>query len=173
MDLREHADLAFIPLLQSISVFRTWKIGQKAAPAVHVEPGILAGKKHSPHPCSTWNTVAFAPPQYRLRMVDLCVARKRLMARSPHCRSMRERELCVHAGRVWTCRLINKREPMPMVSLAASNACAFRLQTDNSGSIADLQFRTLPLPPLGDNDVEIAVKGAALNFRDIMVCHMP
>ena len=101
------------------------------------------------------------------RLVDLGAISD--LALVPHLTPLRERELAIRNGRLWTSRLHNLRETTPIAHLTADAPCAFRLTTDNSGAIADLQFRTLPLPELGPHDVEIAVKGAALNFRDIMV----
>jgi len=101
------------------------------------------------------------------RLVDLGAISD--LALVPHLAPLRERELAIRNGRLWTSRLHNLRETIPIAHLTADAPCAFRLTTDNSGAIADLQFRTLPLPELGPLDVEIAVKGAALNFRDIMV----
>eukprot|EP00977_Amphora_coffeiformis_P007314 scaffold1586_cov158-Amphora_coffeaeformis.AAC.3 len=83
--------------------------------------------------------------------------------------TFRERELCVHNGRVWTSRLVNSREAASTVDLSGEDEAAFRLETDNSGVLANLQFRTYRPRKLGPNDVEILVKAAALNFRDIMV----
>ena len=42
-------------------------------------------------------------------------------------------------------------------------------ETDKSGVTADLDFKTMKFPGLGPNEVEVAVKGTALNLRDIMV----
>ena len=101
------------------------------------------------------------------RLVDLGAISD--LALLPKLAALRERELAVHAGRVWTSRLLNLREGATTALLPADDPSAFRLHTDNSGAIADLAFKTTPLPPLGEGDVEIEVKGAALNFRDIMV----
>ena len=46
---------------------------------------------------------------------------------------------------------------------------AYRLTLDNAGQISGLEMKSYELPALGPHDVEIEVKAAALNFRDVMV----
>jgi thioester reductase-like protein len=101
------------------------------------------------------------------RLID--VATKEDLNLVPKLEAMRERELCVHHGRIWTSRLINIRQSMPLASFASDDECCFRLHTDNSGLLADLEFRAEELSPLKPYEVEVMVKAAALNFRDIMV----
>ena len=82
---------------------------------------------------------------------------------------MREREMAIHEGKVFTSRMLNHRERMPLAEMKTADEVPFRLETDNSGVIADLEFKTMKFLELGPNEVEVAVKGTALNFRDIMV----
>ena len=62
-----------------------------------------------------------------------------------------------------------RRQQMPMAPMKTDQEVPFRLETDNSCLIADLEFKTMRFPELGPDEVEVAVKGTALNFRDIMV----
>ena len=80
---------------------------------------------------------------------------------------LRERELAVREGRLWTPRIASIRErymPVPV-----GEDCTYHLALDNAGQIAGLQMKTCDLPPPGAEDAEIDVTAAALNFRDVMV----
>jgi thioester reductase-like protein len=83
--------------------------------------------------------------------------------------SMRERELCIHNGKIFTSRLISAKEFEYKVPLPANTTQAYKLHTNASGVMSELNFRTVELPELKEHEVEISVQGAALNFRDIMV----
>ena len=80
---------------------------------------------------------------------------------------LRERELAIRRNRIWTPRLINRRERSPL--LPSQEETTYRLVLDNPGQIGGLQMKTCHLQPLGPHDVEIEVAAAALNFRDVMV----
>ena len=80
---------------------------------------------------------------------------------------LRERELAVRAGRLWTPRVLSNREEFPPVP--AGEHPPYRLFLENAGQIAGLQMKTYSPPPLGPHHVEIEVAAAALNFRDVMV----
>ena len=81
--------------------------------------------------------------------------------------NLRERELAVREGRLWTPRVISVRERAPLVP--AGEDPSYRLRLDNPGQVSGLQMTTCELPPPGPDDVEIEVAAAALNFRDVMV----
>lgn len=83
--------------------------------------------------------------------------------------NMREREMCIHNGKVWSPRLISRKEFQKMMTMSEKSEQPYKLHTDYSGIISDLQFVTHEPGDLGDNEVEISVEGAAINFRDIMV----
>lgn len=101
------------------------------------------------------------------RLLD--VATKEDLQFAIACEPMRERELCVHNGHLWTSRLINDRQSLPMASLSSEDESAYNLHTDYSGLLADLEFRVQELPVLSPLEIEVSVKASALNFRDIMV----
>ena len=80
---------------------------------------------------------------------------------------LHEREVVVRRQSLWVPRITSIRKRCATVK--ADENPPYRLQMDNPGSIAGLQMKTCPLPPLGSHGVEIAVEAAALNFRDVMV----
>ena len=79
---------------------------------------------------------------------------------------LRDRELAVREGRLWVPRIDSIRDHAPHVS--AGEDPAYRLCLDNPGQIGGLQMKTYEPAPLGPGMVEIDVKAAALNFRDVM-----
>ncbi len=80
---------------------------------------------------------------------------------------VREREIAIRSGRLWAPRLVHIRDRYPVIS--DTGASSYSLNLDNPGQVTGLQFKTRDLPQLGDHDVEIEVKYAGLNFRDVMV----
>ena len=80
---------------------------------------------------------------------------------------LREREIAVRGGRMWVPRIESIRDAAPHVP--PGDDPAYRLCLDNPGQIGGLQMKTYEPPPLGPGMVEIDVKAAALNFRDVMV----
>ena len=80
---------------------------------------------------------------------------------------LRERELAVREGTLWVPRISSIREPVPTVPVGEEPT--YRLCVDNPGQIAGLQMKTYEPAPLAPGMVEIEVKAAALNFRDVMV----
>jgi len=102
-----------------------------------------------------------------LRLVDLHAKEDlRTLASLDGC-DLRERELAVRDGRLWSPRVIGIRDRFPNVP--AGGDATYRLRVDNPGQISGLRMKTCDLPPLGPDDVEIEVAAAALNFRDVMV----
>ena len=81
---------------------------------------------------------------------------------------IREREIAIRDGQLWAPRLVHLRDRYPLIG-NVGEANAYRLSVDNAGQIAGLQMKTYEMPGLRDCDVEIEVRYAALNFRDIMV----
>ena len=82
-------------------------------------------------------------------------------------RDVRERELAIRNGRLWAPRMVSTRERY--LPVRDEEKPPYRLTLDNPGQIAGLEMKTYELPALGPQDVEIEVKAAALNFRDVMV----
>ncbi len=82
-------------------------------------------------------------------------------------RDLRERELAIREQRLWVPRLLGIRERH--VRVPAGTELAYRLTLDNAGQISGLEMKSCELPEPGPHDVEIEVKAAALNFRDVMV----
>ena len=82
--------------------------------------------------------------------------------------NIREREVAIRDGQLWAPRLVHLRDRYPLIG-NVGEANAYRLSVDNAGQIAGLQMKTYEMPGLRDCDVEIEVRYAALNFRDIMV----
>ena len=80
---------------------------------------------------------------------------------------VRERELAIRQGRLWAPRMVSM--PERYVQVSGEDKPAYRLTLDNAGQIAGLEMKTYELPALGSEDVEIEVRAAALNFRDVMV----
>ena len=81
-------------------------------------------------------------------------------------RDLRDREIAVRGGRMWAPRIESIRDAAPHVP--PGDDPAYRLCLDNPGQIGGLQMKTYEPPPLGPGMVEIDVKAAALNFRDVM-----
>ena len=80
---------------------------------------------------------------------------------------VREREIAIRGGQLWAPRLIHLQDMYPLVT--DPSTANYRLMLANPGQLTGLQFKTVDLPELGDHDIEVAVKYAALNFRDVMV----
>ncbi len=80
---------------------------------------------------------------------------------------LREREIAVRDARLWVPRIESIRDHAPHVP--TGDAPTYRLCLDNPGQIGGLQMKTYEPAPLGPSMVEIDVKAAALNFRDVMV----
>ena len=79
---------------------------------------------------------------------------------------LRDREVAVREGRLWVPRIASIRDHSPYVP--AGDNSTYRLCLDNPGQISGLQMKTYEPAPLGPGMVEIDVKAAALNFRDVM-----
>jgi len=78
-----------------------------------------------------------------------------------------EREVAIRDGQLWVPRLIHLRDRYPLVD--DPRDVSYRLTLENPGQVTGLQFKTCELPKLDDHDIEVAVKYAGLNFRDVMV----
>ena len=83
------------------------------------------------------------------------------------CTDLRERELAIRDGRFWTLRLCSTRQKNAYVP--ESDDPTYRLVAREPGQISGVCAITSPLAKLNAEDVEVDVKVAALNFRDIMV----
>ena len=79
---------------------------------------------------------------------------------------LREREVAVREGRLWVPRIRSIRDATP--SVPAGEDSTWRLCLENPGQIGGLRMKTYEPAPLGPGMVEIDVKSAALNFRDVM-----
>lgn len=80
---------------------------------------------------------------------------------------LREQEIAIRGGRLFVPRVVTLPEKYPFI--CARKDVPYRLCIDHPGQISGLQLKTVELPNLGPDDVEIEIKAAALNFRDIMV----
>jgi len=100
------------------------------------------------------------------RLVDLGAASDLKSLRWLDRYDLRERELAIRRGRLWVPRILSIRDHFPDVP--AGEDPAYRLCLDNPGQISGLQMKTCEPAPLGPGMVEIDVKAAALNFRDVM-----
>ena len=100
------------------------------------------------------------------RLVDLGAASDLKALRWLDRYDLRERELAIRRGRLWVPRIISIRDHFPDVP--AGEDPTYRLCLDNPGQISGLQMKTYEPAPLGPGMVEIDVKAAALNFRDVM-----
>ena len=79
---------------------------------------------------------------------------------------LRDREIAVRDSRLWVPRIRSIRDSSPGVP--AGDDATYRLCLDNPGQIGGLQMKTYEPAPFGPGMVEIDVKAAALNFRDVM-----
>ena len=79
---------------------------------------------------------------------------------------LRDREVAVRGGRLWVPRIESIRDHAPCVP--AGDETTYRLCLDNPGQIGGLQMKTYEPAALGPGMVEVDVKAAALNFRDVM-----
>ena len=80
---------------------------------------------------------------------------------------LRERELAIRQRRVWAPRVVGIRHEFPEVP--RDEDPPYRLFLDRPGQVTGLRMKTYEPCELGPNDVEIDVRAAALNFRDVMV----
>jgi len=83
------------------------------------------------------------------------------------CADLRERELAIRDGQLWTSRLCST--PQEYAHVRTSDDPAYRLVVREPGQISGVHAVTRPPARLDAEDVEVDVKIAALNFRDIMV----
>ena len=79
---------------------------------------------------------------------------------------LREREIAIRGGRLWVPRISCIGDHFPAVP--AEEDPAYRLCLDSPGQLSGLQMKTYEPAPLGPGMVEVEVKAAALNFRDVM-----
>ena len=100
------------------------------------------------------------------RLVDLGAASDLETLRWLARYDLREREIAIRGGRLWVPRVQSIRDRFPEVP--AGEDSAYRLCLDNPGQLSGLQMKTCEPAPLGPGMVEIEVKAAALNFRDVM-----
>ena len=100
------------------------------------------------------------------RLVDLGAASDLETLRWLARYDLREREIAIRGGRLWVPRVRSIRDRFPEVP--AGEDSAYRLCLDNPGQLSGLQMKTCEPAPLGPGMVEIEVKAAALNFRDVM-----
>ena len=100
------------------------------------------------------------------RLVDLGDAKDLEALRWLDRYDLRERELAIRSGRLWVPRVLSIRDHFPDVP--AGEDAAYRLCLDNRGQLSGLQMKTNEPAPLEPGMVEIDVKAAALNFRDVM-----
>ena len=80
---------------------------------------------------------------------------------------LRERELAIRQRRVWAPRVVGIRHEAPAVPQGEDPP--YRLFLDRPGQVTGLRMKTYEPPELGPHDVEIDVRAAGLNFRDVMV----
>ena len=80
---------------------------------------------------------------------------------------LRERELAIRQRRVWVPRVVGIRREFPAVPQGEHPP--YRLVLDRPGQVTGLRMKTYEPRELGPHDVEIDVRAAALNFRDVMV----
>ena len=80
---------------------------------------------------------------------------------------VRERELAVSGGRLYTPRLVSR--PGAQATFPASQGDPYRLCVTSPGQVTGLSMLSQPDEPLAPDEVEIDVAAAALNFRDLMV----
>jgi len=100
------------------------------------------------------------------RLVDLGAASDLETLRWLDRYDLREREIAIRGGRLWVPRVQSIRDHFPDVP--AGEDPTYRLCLDNPGQLSGLQIKTYEPAPLGPGMVEIDVKAAALNFRDVM-----
>ena len=100
------------------------------------------------------------------RLVDLGAASDLETLRWLDRYDLREREIAIRGGRLWVPRVKSIRDRFPEVP--AGEDPAYRLCLDNPGQLNGLQMKTCEPAPLGPGMVEVDVRAAALNFRDVM-----
>lgn len=79
-----------------------------------------------------------------------------------------EDEVALRAAGRFVHRLETAEPPASKVVETPAGDGDFRLEAGDGGSIEDLVARPFVPPPPGPGDVEIEVRGAALNFRDVL-----
>ena len=80
---------------------------------------------------------------------------------------VRERELAVRNGQLWAPRIVHLRERYPHIT-GTSNP-PYRLSVEHPGQVNGLIMKTYDLPPVNDKNIQVEVRSAALNFRDVIV----
>ncbi len=162
---------AFIALIRALEAYRTEHAHSRCRVTV-VTRG-AAFDVQDPRGCGLWGAVRSMTVEVGedagidFRLVDLGEDDDlKTLAMLARC-DLREREVAVRGGRLWVPRIESIREHAPHVP--AGDAPTYRLCLDNPGQIGGLQMKTYEPAPLGPGMVEIDVKAAALNFRDIMV----
>lgn len=130
----------------------------------------LAGITQSP----VWGlgrVVAHEYPNLVCRLVDLQETEPGLEARAIlqeiACEDG-ETEVIWRSGARYVPRLQHAGRPSLNIDPAAPNLPHFRLIPSDSGVIDRLAFRETPSEPLGPGEVEIRVRAAGLNFRDVL-----
>ncbi|MEM9455501.1 MAG: amino acid adenylation domain-containing protein [Myxococcota bacterium] len=81
-----------------------------------------------------------------------------------------ERRLAVRRDSLYAARLVARPEAgrTAAPATAAADGRDFRLEIDRPGILGSLTLREFTPPPVGPNEVSIAVEASALNFLDVM-----
>ena len=161
---------AFVALVQALVLSRIENFQSRCRVTV-VTSGAAFGVE-DPRGCGLWGAVRSMAIEVGedagidFRLVDLGAVDDLKMLAWLARNDLRDREVAVREGRLWVPRIESMRDHSPYVP-AADNP-TYRLCLDNPGQISGLQMKTYEPAPLGPGMVEIDVKAAALNFRDVM-----
>ncbi len=162
---------ALVALVRALVLYRTEHAHSRCCFTV-VTRG-AAFDVQDPRGCGLWGAVRSMAVEVGedagidFRLVDLGDdADLKTLATLARC-DLREREIAVRGARLWVPRIESIRDHAPHVP--TGDAPTYRLCLDNPGQIGGLQMKTYEPAPLGPGMVEIDVRAAALNFRDVMV----
>ena len=161
---------AFVALVRALVSYRTEHAHSRCRVTV-VTRG-AAFDVQDPRGCGLWGAVRSMAIEVGedagidFRLVDLGADDDlKTLASLARC-DLRDREIAVREGRLWVPRMESIRDHAPYVP--AGDETTYRLCLDNPGQIGGLQMKTYEPAALGPGMVEIDVKAAALNFRDVM-----
>ncbi len=162
---------ALVALVRALVSYRTEHAHSRCRVTVVTQGA--AFDVHDPRGCGLWGAVRSMAIEVGedagidFRQVDLGADDDlKTLASLARC-DLRDREIAVREGRLWVPRIESIRDHAPCVP--AGDETTYRLCLDNPGQIGGLQMKTYEPAALGPGMVEIDVKAAALNFRDVMV----
>ena len=161
---------AFVALIRGLVLYRIESANSRCRVTVVTRGAVF--DVEDPRGCGLWGAVRSMAVEVGdeagidFRLVDVGAAGDLEMLKWLARNDLREREIAIRDGRLWVPRISSIPDPSPLVP--SGDDSTWRLCLDNPGQISGLQMKTYEPAPLGPGMVEVDVKAAALNFRDVM-----